>query len=232
MEADVCWMTDVVCHLLLSKLSEWTLFISTLSMDMLEVAQVENLQDSTPQELLKKHGNHFNSTTHIKTILYTIITSVQSCPTLDPMDCSTPDFSVHHQLPTYSNSHPSGRWCHPAISSSGVGSFSLLQETSPTQGSIKPKSPELQADSFTSWATREALFTQWKDVHGSLSYASHVRNCLFCILLWSFAHSRFVRFSFSLLSKESKFWYLEEQSYGLCGRGRGWEDLGEWHWNM
>ena len=19
------------------------------------------------------------------------------------------------------------------------------------------------------------------------------------------------------------------QSYGLCGRGRGWEDLGEWH---
>ena len=30
-------------------------------------------------------------------------------------------------------------------------------------------------------------------------------------------------------------WYLIvvlciEQSYGLCGRGRGWEDLGEWHW--
>ena len=23
-----------------------------------------------------------------------------------------------------------------------------------------------------------------------------------------------------------------EQSYGLCGRGRRWEDLGEWHWNM
>ena len=20
-----------------------------------------------------------------------------------------------------------------------------------------------------------------------------------------------------------------EQSYGLCGRGRGWDDLGEWH---
>ena len=19
---------------------------------------------------------------------------------------------------------------------------------------------------------------------------------------------------------------------GLCARGRGWEDLGEWHWNM
>ena len=23
-----------------------------------------------------------------------------------------------------------------------------------------------------------------------------------------------------------------EQSVGLCGRGRGWDDLGEWHWNM
>ena len=23
-----------------------------------------------------------------------------------------------------------------------------------------------------------------------------------------------------------------EQSFGLCGRGRGWDDLGEWHWNM
>ena len=23
-----------------------------------------------------------------------------------------------------------------------------------------------------------------------------------------------------------------EQSFGLCGRGRGWDDLGEWHQNM
>ena len=23
-----------------------------------------------------------------------------------------------------------------------------------------------------------------------------------------------------------------EQSFGLCGQGRGWDDLGEWHWNM
>ena len=22
------------------------------------------------------------------------------------------------------------------------------------------------------------------------------------------------------------------ESYGLCGRGRGWGDFGEWHWNM
>ena len=23
-----------------------------------------------------------------------------------------------------------------------------------------------------------------------------------------------------------------EQSFGLCGRGRGWDELGEWHGNM
>ena len=23
-----------------------------------------------------------------------------------------------------------------------------------------------------------------------------------------------------------------EQSFGLCGRGRGWDDLGAWHWNI
>ena len=31
--------------------------------------------------------------------------------------------------------------------------------------------------------------------------------------------------------KQKRHWCIE-QSYGLCGRGRGWEDLGEWHWNM
>ena len=27
-----------------------------------------------------------------------------------------------------------------------------------------------------------------------------------------------------------RHWCIE-QSFGLCGRGRGWDDLGEWHWN-
>ena len=30
------------------------------------------------------------------------------------------------------------------------------------------------------------------------------------------------------LKKKKRFL---EQSFGLCGRGRGWDDLGEWHWN-
>ena len=31
--------------------------------------------------------------------------------------------------------------------------------------------------------------------------------------------------------QQQRHWCIE-QSYGLCWRGRRWEDLGEWHWNM
>ena len=37
------------------------------------------------------------------------------------MNCSMPGLHVYHQLPDFhSNSHPSSRWCHPAISPSVV----------------------------------------------------------------------------------------------------------------
>ena len=35
-----------------------------------------------------------------------------------------------------------------------------------------------------------------------------------------------------LCTRQQKRHWCIEQSYGLCGRGREWEDLGEWHWNM
>ena len=31
--------------------------------------------------------------------------------------------------------------------------------------------------------------------------------------------------------QQKRHWWIE-QSCGLCGRGRGWDDLGEWHLNM
>ena len=34
------------------------------------------------------------------------------------------------------------------------------------------------------------------------------------------------------LSQCTKRHWCIEQSFGLCGRGRGWDDLGVWHWNM
>ena len=46
-------------------------------------------------------------------ILFHFSSVAQSCLTLcNPMDCNTPGLPVHHQLPVYSNSCPSSRWCH------------------------------------------------------------------------------------------------------------------------
>ena len=33
----------------------------------------------------------------------------------------------------------------------------------------------------------------------------------------------------SLYARQQKRHRCIEQSFGLCGRGRGWDDLGEWH---
>ena len=36
----------------------------------------------------------------------------------------------------------------------------------------------------------------------------------------------------TLYTRQQKGHWCIEQSFGLCGRGRGWDDLEEWHWNM
>ena len=36
----------------------------------------------------------------------------------------------------------------------------------------------------------------------------------------------------TLYMRQQKRHWCIEQSFGLCGRGRVWDDLGEWHWNM
>ena len=38
----------------------------------------------------------------------------------------------------------------------------------------------------------------------------------------------------TLCTRQQKRHWCIEQSFGLCGRGRGrgWDDFGEWHWNM
>ena len=54
-------------------------------------------------------------------LLYQFSSVAQSCPTLcNPMNRSTPGLPVHHQLPEFTQTHLSSRWCHPAISSSVV----------------------------------------------------------------------------------------------------------------
>ena len=36
----------------------------------------------------------------------------------------------------------------------------------------------------------------------------------------------------TLYARQQKRHRCIEQSFGLCGRGRRWDDLGEWHFNM
>ena len=36
----------------------------------------------------------------------------------------------------------------------------------------------------------------------------------------------------TLYARQQKRHRCIEQSFGLCRRGSGWDDLGEWHWNM
>ena len=36
----------------------------------------------------------------------------------------------------------------------------------------------------------------------------------------------------TLYTRQQNSHWCVEQFFGLCGRGRGWDDLGEWHWNM
>ena len=66
-----------------------------------------------------------------------VISVTQSCLTLcDPMNHSTPGLPVHHHFPrVHSNSRPSSRWCHPAISSSVIP-FSSCPQSLPAAESF------------------------------------------------------------------------------------------------
>ena len=68
-------------------------------------------------------------------LLFTSVT--QSCLTLrNPMNCSTPGLSVHHQLLEFSsNSCPLSWWCHPTILSL-VLPFSSCLQSFPASGSF------------------------------------------------------------------------------------------------
>ena len=60
----------------------------------------------------------------------------QSCPTLcDPMNCSTPGLSVHHQLSEFTQTHIHRVGCHPVISSSVIP-FSSCPQSRPASESF------------------------------------------------------------------------------------------------
>ena len=94
---------------------------------------------------IKVHTNHIllnwwlPLTSYIKCIMFMAhccCSVTQLFPTLcNSMDCSTPGFPVHHQLPELAQTRPLSRWCHPVISSSIVPFSSCLQSC-PASGSF------------------------------------------------------------------------------------------------
>ena len=82
---------------------------TTMTTTTIKSAELWLTLNNTP--LLKKSG-----TIPKKRVQFSSV--AQSCPTLcDPMNCSMPGLPVHHQLPEFTQTRPSSRWCHPAISS-------------------------------------------------------------------------------------------------------------------
>ena len=152
-----------------------------------------------------------------------------SCPTLcDPMDCSPPGSSVHGILQARILERV-------AISFSRVSSWS--KDWTPVS--------RIAGRFFTIWDTREVatslktlirLQSQFKKPQNQFGN-SFLKFCSFRLLSLSKSGLGLCRETEAIgcvyIDKEI---FLErigsEQSYGLCGRGRGWEDLGEWHWNM
>ena len=83
-----------------------------------------------------KHCSPLSTENKTKIIAPQFSSVAQSVWLCDPMDCSTPGFLVHHQLPgACSDSCPSSQWCHPAISSFVSPFFSHLQSF-PASGSF------------------------------------------------------------------------------------------------
>ena len=81
------------------------------------IPQKDNAKESSKYFTVSliSHASKFSSVT-------------QSCLTLcDPMDCSTPDLPVHHQLIEFTHSCPSSQWCHPRISFSVIPFSSCFQ---------------------------------------------------------------------------------------------------------
>ena len=90
-------------------------------------------QTNNPLKKLTKDINrHFSK----KDISLSVSSVAQLCPNLcDPMDCSTPSFPVHHQMPELAQTQAHWSVTYPTISSSVVP-FSCLQSF-PAPGSFQ-----------------------------------------------------------------------------------------------
>ena len=95
----------------------------------------------TTEWLNNNHLGHHKVMSRVPCTIYYVLIQfssvAQSCPTLwDPMDCSTPGFPVHHQLPELTQTHV--HWVNDAIQPSHpVIPFSSCFQSFPASGSFQ-----------------------------------------------------------------------------------------------
>ena len=78
-------------------------------------------------------------------------------------------------------------------------------------------------DSFHIWYF--TCFTAILPNHPTLSLSHRVQKS---VLYMEFRKMVMI----TLYARQQKRHRGIEQSFGLCGKRRGWDDLGEWHWNI
>ena len=98
---------------------------------------------------------------------------------------------------------------------------------------LRPKSESLTTRGpnlgFPMWLLFLNLIVGW-DLEKIASTVHYKKIVITHKVAWCSSQAKFDELT--LCTRQQKRHWCIEQSYGLCGRGRGWEDLGEWHWNM
>ena len=69
-----------------------------------------------------------------------------------------------------------------------------------------------------------------------LSWQAHIRKAV-AMATWIIWYTLWLCYkcvkrnaTITLYTRQQKRHWCIEQSFGLCGSGRGWDDLAEWHW--
>ena len=140
--------------------------------------------------------------------------------------------SQHTRLPcpsstpgVHPNSCASSQWCHPAISSSVVP-FSSCPQYLPAPGSF-PMSQHFtwcgQSIGVSASASVLPMNTQDWSPLGLTGWISLQSKGLSKV----FSNTTVRKMvTITLYTRQQKRHWCIEQSFGLCGRGRGWDDLG------
>ena len=80
--------------------------------------------------------------------------------------------------------------------------------------------------------TFESVLMRWMKLEPIIqSEVSQKEKHQYSILTHIYMELRNMVMTTLYVRQQKRHRYIE-QSFGLCGRGRGWDDLGEWHWNM